>query len=96
MNNSLQPPVLLLLLLLLLILAHVQHCRLTNTQFSKQELRAIVEEAEACGTYVCAHAYTSAAIARCASTHSNLHGQALTLTEHGSLMANAADAWSVE
>ncbi len=28
-------------------------CRLTNTQFALEELRAIVEEAEACGTYVC-------------------------------------------
>ena len=27
--------------------------RLTNTQFALEELRAIVEEAEACGTYVC-------------------------------------------
>lgn len=38
--------------------------RLTNTQFSMDELRAIVEEAAAAGTYVAAHAYTPAAIAR--------------------------------
>ncbi|KAG2439715.1 hypothetical protein HYH02_010594 [Chlamydomonas schloesseri] len=38
--------------------------RLTNTQFSESELKAIVEEAEAAGTYVCAHAYTPAAILR--------------------------------
>ena len=39
-------------------------CRLTNTQFALEELDAIVEEAAACGTYVCAHAYTAQAIAR--------------------------------
>ena len=38
--------------------------RLTNTQFSLGELRAIVEEAAAAGTYVCAHAYTAQAISR--------------------------------
>ncbi|GLC64007.1 hypothetical protein PLESTF_000108500 [Pleodorina starrii] len=38
--------------------------RLTNTQFSEAELTAIVEEAAAAGTYVCAHAYTPAAIQR--------------------------------
>ena len=31
-------------------------CRLTSTQFSLDEMRAIVEEAAAVGTYVCAHA----------------------------------------
>ena len=39
-------------------------CRLTNTQFALEELEAIVEEAAACGTYVCAHAYTVPAIER--------------------------------
>ena len=39
-------------------------CRLTSTQFSIAELTAIVEEAQATGTYVCAHAYTPAAIER--------------------------------
>ena len=38
--------------------------RLTSTQFSVAELTAIVEEAEACGTYVCAHAYTPKSIQR--------------------------------
>lgn len=38
--------------------------RLTNTQFSLEELRAIVEEAAAAGTYVCAHAYKPSAIKR--------------------------------
>lgn len=37
---------------------------LTSTQFSREELAAIVEEAAACGTYVCAHAYTAPAIRR--------------------------------
>jgi imidazolonepropionase-like amidohydrolase len=37
---------------------------LTNTQFALDELEAIMEEAAACGTYVCAHAYTAQAIAR--------------------------------
>jgi hypothetical protein len=38
--------------------------RLTSTQFSVGEITAIVEEAEACGTYVCAHAYTPPSISR--------------------------------
>lgn len=38
--------------------------RLTNTQFSMDELTAIVQEAEAAGTYVAAHAYTPPAITR--------------------------------
>ncbi|PNH09477.1 hypothetical protein TSOC_003913 [Tetrabaena socialis] len=38
--------------------------RLTNTQFSTDELVAIVEEAAAAGTYVAAHAYTPKAIER--------------------------------
>jgi imidazolonepropionase-like amidohydrolase len=36
----------------------------TNTQFSLEEIRAIVEEAEAVGTYVMAHAYTAHSIRR--------------------------------
>ncbi|GLI62424.1 hypothetical protein VaNZ11_005037 [Volvox africanus] len=38
--------------------------RLTNTQFSEAEMTAIVEEATAAGTYVCAHAYKPSAIQR--------------------------------
>mmetsp|Transcript_20318 Transcript_20318/g.44399 ORF Transcript_20318/g.44399 Transcript_20318/m.44399 type:complete len:478 (-) Transcript_20318:229-1662(-) len=38
--------------------------RLTSNQFSLQEIKAIVEEAQACGTYVCAHAYMPPAIQR--------------------------------
>lgn len=39
-------------------------CRLTNTQFSMEELAAIAQEAAAAGTYVAAHAYTPEAIRR--------------------------------
>lgn len=38
--------------------------RLTNTQYSMDELSAIVQEAQAAGTYVAAHAYTPPAIRR--------------------------------
>jgi imidazolonepropionase-like amidohydrolase len=38
--------------------------RLTSTQFALDELTAIVEEAEAAGTYVSAHAYKPCAIKR--------------------------------
>jgi hypothetical protein len=38
--------------------------KLTSTQFSLGEMRSIVEEAVAVGTYVCAHAYTPASIMR--------------------------------
>lgn len=37
---------------------------LTSTQFSLAEIRAIVDEADAVGSYVCAHAYTPKAILR--------------------------------
>ncbi|EFJ39607.1 hypothetical protein VOLCADRAFT_108565 [Volvox carteri f. nagariensis] len=53
-----------LLFCLLLLLLQKSRPRLTNTQFSEAELKAIVEEAGAAGTYVCAHAYTPAAIQR--------------------------------
>jgi imidazolonepropionase-like amidohydrolase len=47
---------------------NVSHvCRLTNTQFSLEELTAICQEAEAAGTYVAAHAYTPPAIKRALS-----------------------------
>ncbi|KAG0624858.1 hypothetical protein M758_2G009900 [Ceratodon purpureus] len=39
--------------------------RLVNLQFSADEIAAIVEEARHAGTYVCAHAYTAAAVKRC-------------------------------
>ena len=38
--------------------------RVTNNQFSLDEMRAIVEEAEAAGSYVMAHAYTACSIRR--------------------------------
>eukprot|EP00955_Chlamydomonas_euryale_P082475 363731-Chlamydomonas_euryale.AAC.7 len=52
---------------------------LTSTQFSEGELKAIVEEAEAVGTYVCAHAYTPPAILRAlaAGVRSVEHGNYL-------------------
>ncbi|MDR5798072.1 amidohydrolase family protein [Caballeronia sp. LZ008] len=37
---------------------------ITNTQYSEEELRAAVQEAEAAGTYVMAHAYTARAVRR--------------------------------
>ncbi|QCP49587.1 amidohydrolase family protein [Trinickia violacea] len=37
---------------------------ISNTQYSEEEIRAAVQEAEAAGTYVMAHAYTSRAIRR--------------------------------
>ncbi|XP_002980044.2 uncharacterized protein LOC9647038 isoform X2 [Selaginella moellendorffii] len=37
---------------------------LTSLQFSAEEISAIVEEATHCGKYVCAHAYTAAAVKR--------------------------------
>lgn len=54
-------------------------CRLTSTQFSMDELRAIVEEAAAVGTYVCAHAYMPSAIVRAveAGVRSIEHGNFL-------------------
>ena len=39
-------------------------CRLSSTQFSVDEISAIVQEARAVGTYVCAHAYNPNAISR--------------------------------
>ncbi|CAM2171869.1 Imidazolonepropionase-like amidohydrolase [Paraburkholderia sacchari] len=37
---------------------------ITNTQYSEDELRAAVQEAQAAGTYVMAHAYTARAVRR--------------------------------
>ncbi|MFM0005651.1 amidohydrolase family protein [Paraburkholderia dipogonis] len=37
---------------------------ITNTQYSEDEIRAAVQEAEAAGTYVMAHAYTARAVRR--------------------------------
>ena len=60
--------------------------RVTNTQFSLEEIRAIVEEAQAAGTYVMAHAYTARSIRRALECgvrsieHGNLiDGEALDL-----------------
>jgi imidazolonepropionase-like amidohydrolase len=53
--------------------------RLTNTQFSRDEIRAAVEEAEAAGIYVTAHAYTSRAVRR--AVECGVRG-----IEHGNLL----------
>jgi imidazolonepropionase-like amidohydrolase len=52
---------------------------LTSLQFSMEEARAAVEEAEAFGRYACAHAYTPEAITRAA------HAGVRTI-EHGNLI----------
>ncbi|GIL59087.1 hypothetical protein Vafri_14040 [Volvox africanus] len=72
--------------------------RLTNTQFSEAELRAIVEEATAAGTYVCAHAYKPSAIQRAAhcGVKSIEHGNYLDATTaklmYDELVAKVGDA----
>lgn len=64
--------------------------RLTNTQFSMDELTAIVQEAAATGTYVAAHAYTPPAITRAlaAGVRSIEHGNWLN-EDTAQLMAGA-------
>ena len=56
---------------------------LTSLQFSMEEARAAVEEAEAFGRYTCAHAYTPEAITRAA------HAGVRTI-EHGNLIDDAS------
>lgn len=56
---------------------------LTSLQFSMEEVSAAVEEANAFGRYVCAHAYTPQAITRAA------HAGVRTI-EHGNLIDEAA------
>jgi imidazolonepropionase-like amidohydrolase len=56
---------------------------LDSLQYSPGEVAAAVEEAEAFGRYVCAHAYTSEAITRA------MHGGVRTI-EHGNLINEAA------
>ncbi|MQA84769.1 MAG: amidohydrolase family protein [Streptosporangiales bacterium] len=62
--------------------------RLETTQYSVDELRAIVAEAQAAGRYVLAHAYTPAAIRNAvdAGVHSVEHGNLLD-AETAALMA---------
>jgi len=52
---------------------------IANTQYSRQELEAIVEEAEAAQTYVLAHAYSARAIRRAAEC-------GIRTIEHGNLV----------
>ena len=56
---------------------------LTSLQFSMDEARAAVEEAEAFGRYACAHAYTPEAITRAANA-------GVRTIEHGNLIDDAA------
>ncbi|SAL09694.1 amidohydrolase [Caballeronia peredens] len=56
---------------------------INNTQYSEEEIRAIVAEAEAANTYVMAHAYTGRAIARAVRC-------GVRTIEHGNLVDEAA------
>jgi imidazolonepropionase-like amidohydrolase len=56
---------------------------IANTQYSEDEIRAIVAEAEAANTYVMAHAYTGRAIARAVRC-------GVRTIEHGNLVDEAA------
>ncbi len=58
---------------------------LDTTQYTVAELRAAVEEARAAGTYVCAHAYSGAAV-------QNAVEAGVRSIEHGNLMDEAAAA----
>jgi imidazolonepropionase-like amidohydrolase len=62
---------------------------ITNTQYSQAELRAAVEEAEAAGTYVMAHAYTPRAIRRAIEC-------GVRCIEHGNLVDEATARMMVE
>lgn len=56
---------------------------LDTTQYTVEELRAAVEEARAAGKYVCAHAYSGAAVR-------NAMAAGVRSIEHGNLMDEAA------
>ncbi|MBG0875072.1 amidohydrolase family protein [Burkholderia sp. 9777_1386] len=58
---------------------------IANTQYSEDEIRAIVDEAKAANTYVMAHAYTGRAIARAVRC-------GVRTIEHGNLVDEAAAA----
>jgi imidazolonepropionase-like amidohydrolase len=62
---------------------------LDSLQYSPDEVSAAVEEAQAFGRYVCAHAYTPEAITRA------MHGGVRTI-EHGNLIDEAAARLMVE
>lgn len=57
--------------------------RVVNMQFSKEEIKAVVEEAENVGTYVAAHVYTSEGIIRCVRL-------GVRSIEHGTLINDEA------
>lgn len=67
------------------------------TQYTERELRAAVEAAEDWGTYVCSHAYTSAAVQRAirAGIKSIEHGQ-LVDEETVKMMGDAGVWWSLQ
>ncbi|QXC52884.1 amidohydrolase family protein (plasmid) [Agrobacterium salinitolerans] len=67
------------------------------TQYTERELRAAVEAAEDWGTYVCSHAYTSAAVQRAirAGIKSIEHGQ-LVDEDTVKMMGDAGVWWSLQ
>ena len=66
--------------------------RIDSTQFSKDELRAVVDEAAAANRYVAAHAYTAPAVNRAleAGVRSIEHGNLLDDESVGLLVSNDA------
>ena len=72
---------------------------LASTQFSREELAAIVEEATACGTYVAAHAYMPSAIRRAVECgvrsveHGNHLDRATAGARAGRLSAGLDSGW---
>jgi imidazolonepropionase-like amidohydrolase len=63
--------------------------RIDSTQFSMEELRAIVEEAEAANRYVAAHAYTARSVSRALAA-------GIRSIEHGNLIDDANVAQFLE
>ena len=61
--------------------------RIDSTQFSVEELRAIVEEAEAANRYVAAHAYTARAVNRALEN-------GIRSIEHGNLIDDRSVGFS--
>ncbi|HYM68596.1 MAG TPA: amidohydrolase family protein [bacterium] len=62
---------------------------IANTQYSREELTAVVEEAEAAQTYVMAHAYTAKAMRRAVEC-------GIRTIEHGNLVDDATAALMAE
>jgi imidazolonepropionase-like amidohydrolase len=79
--------------------------RVDSTQYSMEELRAVVEEAEAANRYVTAHAYTARAVDRAvrAGVRSVEHGNLIddetiaTMREHGTfLVPTLVTYWALD